>query len=36
MIMNYIIEFEGQAINDIENIGDYIKQDLNASCQGFV
>ena len=28
--MNYIIEFEGQAINDIENIGDYIEQDLNA------
>jgi len=28
--MNYIIEFESRAINDIENIGDYIEQNLSA------
>ena len=28
--MNYIIEFEDQAINDIEHIGDYIEQNLHA------
>ena len=28
--MYYIIEFESQAINDIDNIGDYIEQNLNA------
>jgi len=28
--MSYIIEFESQAIKDIENIGDYIEQNLYA------
>ncbi len=26
----YIIEFESQAISDIDNIGNYIEQNLNA------
>jgi len=28
--MKYIIEFETQAINDIDNIGDYIEHNLDA------
>ena len=28
--MKYIIEFEDQAINDIDRIGDYIEQNLSA------